>query len=228
VKRRIWIGFITAAILLLLLCSGVVYWALRSYRPFYQAALAIPQHTLDEKNREFLNRTSRFSNLIRNAGKWSILLTDEQINGWLAVDLQQNHPDALPDGVHDPRIAIFAGYVSGGVLVDREPFPVAASLDVEIRLVEAQKLAVKIRDLRLGTLPWTLDRVVLQIAIAAQENGWGVEQTTSDNQPVLLLTLPERFQAKGTRIVLEAIELRAGEVLIAGRTELEPESDPHE
>jgi len=222
-KRRIWLWILGTLALLLAAAGGGVYWSLRSVRPFYRDALALPKEMLVEKNRDFLNRTSKFSNDLRKPGRWTLLLTDEQLNGWLAVDLAENHPNALPPEVRDPRVKITAGSASGGVTVERNPFPVAASLDVSVRLVDPQTIAVRIMGARLGTLPWTLDRVVVQLTKAAQDQGWEVRQSMIDTDPVLTLTLPERFNTDKGRVTLEALEFREGELYLAGRTEIGPE-----
>ncbi|MDX1965274.1 MAG: hypothetical protein SFX18_19165 [Pirellulales bacterium] len=198
---------------------GGLLWALRTIRPFYRSALLIPKQNLDQGSLDFLNRLSKFKNDLRKLGQWSLVLTDEQINGWLAVDLPRNHPDALPEGIYDPRVAVTSGQVSAGVTVDRQPFPVVASLDANIQLERENQISVRILTVRLGNLPWTLEQVVTKLIASAQDQGWTVQQTVVDNTPVLIFTMPERQSGEPYQIIIESLELRDGALYVAGRTE---------
>ncbi len=138
--RKRWVRIVL--VLLLLLAGGVAWliYTVRQVRPFYTAALMIPKQRLSEGNKEFLNRTSRFNNDVRKPGEWTLLLTDEQINGWFGVDLANNHPNALPKEIHDPRVKITPEQISFGVMVDREPFPVAASIDFSLKVTSPPRV----------------------------------------------------------------------------------------
>jgi hypothetical protein len=214
--RKRWVRIVL--ILLLLLVCGVVWviYSVRQVRPFYSAALTIPQPKLKEANREFLNRTSRFNNDVRRPGEWTLLLTDEQINGWFGVDLVNNHPEALPKEIRDPRVKITPEQISFGVMVDREPFPVAASIDFTLRITNPRELMVRVITARVGNLPWSVEMIVAQIRHWAQEQGWTLRETTIGNDPVLLLSPPAPNGR--AELTFETLELHEGEIFLRGRT----------
>jgi hypothetical protein len=214
--RKRWVRIVL--LLLLLLVGGVawVIYTVKQVRPFYTSALAIPKQRLSEGNKEFLNRTSRFNNEVRKPGEWTLLLTDEQINGWFGVDLANNHPNALPKEIHDPRVKIMPEQISLGVMVDREPFPVAASIDFTLKITNPRELMIRIITARVGNLPWSVEMIVAQIRHSAQEQGWTLRETTIGNDPVLLLSPPAPDGR--AEMTFETLELREGEVYIRGRT----------
>ena len=55
---------------------------------------------------------------LTKAGHWEIRFTADEINGWLAVDLVKNHPNALPPTLKDPRVSIDPNeYHRGGLSI---------------------------------------------------------------------------------------------------------------
>lgn len=217
--RKRWVRILL--VFLLLLGGGVawVIYSVRQVRPFYTAAMSIPQPKLKDGSREFLNRTSRFNNDVRKLGEWSLLLTDEQINGWFAIDLANNHPEALPPEIKNPRVQITPEQISLGVMVERDPFPVAASLDFSLQITEAGELMLRVRAARAGNLPWPVESILAQIHGALRKQDWTVRETTLDNDPVLLLKPPVAEKGQG-EVQIETLELRAGEIFLKGKTGL--------
>lgn len=215
--RKRWVRILLVLVVMLIGGLSWVIYSVKQVRPFYTAALAIPKEKLDNGNREFLNRASRFQKNLRVPGEWSLLITDEQLNGWLAVDLANNHPDALPNEVQKPRVDIDPDQISIGAMIDREPFPVAASLDLKLQLTASHELALRVITARLGTFPWPVESIVAQLRRATTKQGWSVRETTINNDPVLLLKPPPPDDGKA-QVMLEALELREGEIFLRGRT----------
>jgi hypothetical protein len=214
--RKRWVQVVLVLVLLLGAGLAWVIYSVRQVRPFYTAAMTIPQEKLKEGNREFLNRASRFKNDIAKPGEWTLLLTDEQINGWFGVDLANNHPDVLPKEIHDPRVKITPELISLGVMVDREPFPVAASIDFSLQITNPRELMIRIITARVGNLPWSVEMIVAQIRHWANEQGWTLRETTIGNDPVLLLSPPAPDGR--AEMTFETLELREGEVYLKGQT----------
>lgn len=214
--RKRWVKIVLLLVVLLIGGLSWVIYSVKQVRPFYTAALAIPKEKLHEGNREFLNRASRLKNDLRKPGEWQMLLTDEQINGWLAVDLVNNHPDALPAEILHPRVDIDPTHISLGATIDREPFPVAASLDIKLQLTSNHEVALRVITARLGNLPWPVESIIAQLRRATTQQGWTVRETTIDNDPVLLLK-PPQGDGKG-EVTVEALELREGEIYLRGKT----------
>ncbi|MGC4002018.1 MAG: hypothetical protein QM811_02260 [Pirellulales bacterium] len=194
VRRRRWPWVVLGILVALGLGAGWLVFRLSRVRPFYATARAIPQERLETGSRDFLNRTSRLSSKLQRppprTESWSLTLTDDQINGWLAVDLTNNHEGALPPEIHDPRVRIAADRISFGVMIETPALPIAASLDLVPKLISKQEFSIRILTARLGELPWSLESVVAPLTTAIREQGWNVRQTAVDGDPVLIFTLP--------------------------------------
>jgi hypothetical protein len=209
-------------VLVALVVGGI--WLYRSlyYVPeFYTQALAVGAPELQKSNREMLRRTAALNNDLKRSGKWQALFTDQQINGWLAVDVPKNHADLLPAEVRDPRVRITPEGIFAGAKFEGEVSAVI-SLQLAVRLTSPNVLAVRINKARVGDVPWPLDRVVEEVIAAAASWGLQVEQTQTDGDPVLLVTLPPDLQDNRRHILLEHLELRDGEVILSGRTQTGP------
>lgn len=60
------------------------------------------------------------------------MFTVEQINGWLADDLQKNHPSLLPATITDPRVAIENNQLMLGFRWQQPKWSVVVSLAAEV------------------------------------------------------------------------------------------------
>ncbi|MEX2139419.1 MAG: hypothetical protein WD894_09170 [Pirellulales bacterium] len=221
-----WSKRVALAAVLLVLIALVVggVWLYRSlvYVPeFYSQALAVGAPELQQSNREMLQRTAALNNDLKRIGEWQALFTDQQINGWLAVDVPKNHPDLLPPEVENPRLRITPDGVFAGAQFEGEVSAVV-SVELAVRLTATNVLAVRINKARVGDVPWPLDRVVDEVVAAAASWGLQVEQTHSDGDPLLLVTLPPELNDGRRQVLLEHLELRNGEVFLSGRTSTAP------
>ena len=216
---------VVVLVLLVIVVGGVwLYRSLYFVPEFYSQALAVGAPALQQSNREMLRRTAALNNDLKRTGKWQALFTDQQINGWLAVDVPKNHADLLPPEVRDPRVRITAEGMFAGARFEGEVSAVI-SVDLEVRLTATNVLAVRINKARVGDVPWPLDRVVEEVIAAAASWGLQVEQTQTDGDPVLLVTLPPDLQNNRRHVLLEHLEFRDGEVLLSGRTTAGPPTE---
>jgi hypothetical protein len=206
---------VLVAIVALLAGGTWLYRSLSYVPPFYSQALEATAAELKRSSREMLRRTAALNNDVKRRGKWEALLTDEQINGWLAVDGPKNHPDLIPTQAHNPRVRIVPGRLLAGAEVEGMVSAVV-SVELDVRLTETNLLAVRIEKLRVGDVPWALDQIVDDVVAAARDWGIRVEQTQNDGDPVLLLTMPGEFDER--KVLLERLELREGEVYLSGQT----------
>ena len=179
-----------------LVAGGIWLYCAISYVPaFYSAALAVAQPDLELSNRDMLRRTAALTNDMKRVGEWRAIFTQQQINGWLAVDLPKNHPDLLPAELQNPRIHITPDRVLAAARYESNVSAVV-SLEFAATLQAPNQVALRIHTLRIGDVPWRMDQIVEQATAAARHWGLQVEQTQTDGDPVLLLTLPpERNKA---------------------------------
>jgi hypothetical protein len=217
------IALATVMLVLIAIVAGGV-WLYRSLSyvpPFYSEALALDEPKLQQSNRDMLGRIAALTNDLKRSGEWQALFTDQEINGWLAVDVPKNHADLLPPEVLNPRVRLEPERVLLGAQVQGEVSAVV-SVELDVRLTATNQVAVRIRKVRVGDVPWPLDQIIGEVTASARDWGLKVEQAQSDGDPLLLLTLPADSDGDGRRISLERLELQDGRVFISGHTTAPP------
>ena len=114
--RRFRVPLIVVGILLLLVAgTGVWLWlAVRHVPHFYADALAVDRIEQKQASDKMVRRTADLASDVAKEGHWDAVFTADQINGWLAVDREQNHPQLIPHEFHDPRVAIHDGQMIVG------------------------------------------------------------------------------------------------------------------
>jgi len=206
-------GFLTIAVLAL----GSTYWAARRVPEFYQEVLQAEPAALKQNSDQLLENAAALASSARNEGRWQALFTAEQINGWLAVDVVKNFPELLPPGVSDPRVAIHPGRIALACRYLDGPVETVLSLEGEVYLQEPNVLSVRILRARAGALPAPLGSLLKGISRAADDAELQLRWLQAGGDPVAVIRL-QPSDGERNKIRIEAIELREGEIYLAGRT----------
>jgi hypothetical protein len=127
----------------------------------------------------------------------------------------------LPKGIRNPRVAIQPEQALIACLYDNGKFQTVISLGLEIHLTdEPNTLAVCIRNVRAGLLPVPITGLLAHISAAARDGKIPLRWAQAEGDPVALVTVPAQHQDYGLReIHLDTVELREGEILVAGQTD---------
>lgn len=220
-KKRL--GIAVGAIGLLVVITGgglfVAYRATQHVPAAYRAALEADSDAAAEGSDAMLEKTTALASNLERPGAWSARFTAEEINGWLAVDLPRNHPDALPADLRDPRVAIQPGDLTVFCQYDDDGFQTVLSLTVDAYVSEPNVIAVEIRKARAGALPLPLGKVLDRVTQAAQRWDFRVRWRQAGGNPVALLTIPPAEDTEGKQVQLNDLRLAEGELYLAGSTE---------
>jgi hypothetical protein len=212
----LWIG--GALLLLVAAALFVGYRAAGRVPEWYQRAADTVEPARQRKaSDEMERRVTDLASGVESTGKWKVLFTAEQVNGWLAVALKEKHSDLLPPDLTDPRVAIEPDGITIGGRFRRASIDSVVSLKVDVFLAEPNVIAARIRNARAGALPWPLGRVLDVISKAARENEVPLHWSQTDGDPVALITIPPVNKKKRVRI--EALQLGNGELFVSGVTE---------
>ena len=222
-RRRLKIASTVAIALVVLAAFALIvaYQASQQMPDFYEHALVLDAGRARETSREMVEQAAALANDLKQPGSWQVLFTAEQINGWLAVDLVENHPGTLPAEFADPRVAIEPGRASVACRYTGTGFSSVLSVEVELSLAEPNVVAIRLRRVRAGALPLPMSQVLESFQSAARSLEWPLEWRQLDGDPVALLSIPTQVTQKGreTSLHLDAVELREGEVFIAGQSQ---------
>lgn len=215
------------ALLLVAVAALWVYRASQRVPDFYRQALAAPPESLDEASDDMLRQVTALASRVQRAGDWEALFTAEQINGWLAVDLVENHARSLPAGVSEPRVAISPQGMSLACRWDNGQITTVLSLNVTVYVSEPNVLAVRLRRARAGNLPIPLDRVLDDVSHATSQMDVVVRWLKIDGDPVALITIPPPEGEQDTLVWIESLELQEGAIYLSGRTLPQGETPTH-
>jgi hypothetical protein len=206
---------------LLLLAGGMgvaVYHASQQVPDFYEQALAADVVRQEVASRQMLQQATSLVSETQKPGVWQAEFSDEQINGWLAVDLEQKHPDALPQQVSDPRVAIRPDGARIGWRWNTEGLSTVFWLDMDVYLAQPNVLALVIRGAQAGTVPLPLSRVLDEVTRVASSLELQVSWVESDGHPTALLKIPPPEEEDDKAVIVEDVELRDGSIYLSGKT----------
>ncbi|MEX0643330.1 MAG: hypothetical protein WD468_11545 [Pirellulales bacterium] len=196
------------------------YRAARQVRPFYQRALQAEPATLIEGSREMESRATALYSDTRQSGQWNAVFTVDQINGWLATQLTENHIGEFPNEIRDPRVAIAPNQITLGFRTSPGGIETIASVDAAVFLTDDGGVAIRLLSVRAGALPLPVMQVADELATACQELSLPVRWTQENGQPVAIVELHSDTSTDKRQFHIDAIELGEGQVYVAGHTEL--------
>jgi hypothetical protein len=200
---------------------GCLYRATQQAPAFYQAALQAPPEIQKEAGDELERRVLDLRNELRNEGRFDVQFTHDQINGWLAADLPEKFPQLMPRGVSDPRLAFEPDLTRVACKYQDSRISAVVSLDADVYLTEDPTVvAVRLKQVRAGSLPIPLGQFLDQISRHATAAGLPLQWSETEGDPLALVTIPPLVDERANALLhLEAIEVLDGKVRFAGRTE---------
>ena len=204
-------------LLVLLMIGAAGYQATQQVPEFYEQALVVEPERQRQASDALLVQASNLASTSHREGSWEVTFTEDQINGWLAVDLKENHPKLLPREFSDPRIAISETQAQIGCRVEQNGFQTVFSLGLEVKLLEPNVVALRVRAARAGMVPLPLDKILERVSDGARKANLPIRWAQESGDPVAVITIPPQGEDKLERRI-ETIELRAGEIHIAGST----------
>jgi hypothetical protein len=217
-KARWGLAIGIGAVGVLAVAIGAVYWASQYVPPFYASAVELDATAAQTSSDAMLRQTAAVASDIQRRRNWQALITAEQINGWLAYDVQRNHPHLLPPEVHDPRVQIEGDLLKIAFRWSGPSFSSVVSCQMEVYLQEPNVVAIRIQNARAGKLPLPLGGIVQSFVDSAHDAGLLIDQRQIDSDPLLLVTLPTAANDNES-MLLETFELREGGVYLAGRSQ---------
>lgn len=214
-------------VVLVVVCGVTAYLLYRGTQKvpdFYREAMAtqLTPQKQQEIGRQLERQAAELHNEVRREGPWEAAFADEQVNAWLAVDLGEKLPSTLPEGVSDPRVKISPDRIQTACKYETDGFSTVVSLETDVYLTDKpNQVAVRIRNVRAGSVPLPFRGLLDQVADSARRNGVDLRWSQQDGDPVALIQIPNRQQQDPPReIHVESLEVRDGEIHLAGRTEI--------
>lgn len=213
---------VSLTVLVAIAASSVwmLYQAARQEPKFYQTALRIEPKRQVEASDEFEHQVLELHNDARAYGEWSAEFTADQINAWLAKDLPEKFPDALPSGLEEPRVALEDGMIRVAARYADKKFAAVFSFALDIELTdEPNVLAVRVRDVRAGALPIPLQVWLDKVEKRFLRNDMRIRWTQTDGDPVGILEIPVHDPEHPEQsFLVESLTIESGSLYLEGRT----------
>ena len=187
-------GAIALVIVLLILYFA---YSVASVKPgFYRRFEKVPLAERKKLNDELVTQVLDTWSQIQKSDQWSLVITDNQLNGWLSVDGSSNMVRVLPK-IQSPRVAIQGDQIEIAAPVAYGSFSATAILSGTIRVPEPGVIAIRFRSARLGVYPFDKEQLVVMIKGSLDNPDWELEQTSEGGDPVLSfrpkITLDNQF-----------------------------------
>jgi len=221
VRKKLYIAGAVFCGILLAVAAGLLllYKGAQQVPEEYRQVVDIEHDALQQGSDEMLRQAAALASDVKQQGQWQVLFTAQQINGWLAVDLPENHPRTLPDTMSDPRVVIKPDCIVLFCRFRRKNLESVLSLTVEPYMAEANVLALRIRRVRAGLVPMPLENVLAAVSKAARKAELPLQWRRADGDPVALVTIPQPRDEQNKVVEIKSLRLGEGEIYLSGRTE---------
>jgi hypothetical protein len=219
--RRLLVSF---AVFLLLVAAGIfVLLELAKHEPeFYRNALRVDEKQQQANGSEMETRILNLRNSVLSESSWSASFTEEQINGWLAWDLNKKFPDLIPPEVSDPRVKVRDQSVTFAFRCEAKPFRGIAIINADVFLTGVvNQVGIRIISIHSGMVPVPVAAFADQIAIQAKKSGFNLEWSEENGATVAIIDLPDKMikpDDGGSYIELKSVQITDKGISISGET----------
>jgi hypothetical protein len=216
VRRRtgLWIAATAAAIVAVTI---VVVAVVASWSPeFYRQRLDVT--AAETAARRLVSDASALQASIVREGPWEAAFTENDINGWLAVDLPRNHGRLLPDWLAEPRVRLEPRRIRLAARVGRGLASAVAAVTAEVVLREPNQLGIVVEDAQLGGLPLPRGPVLAELRRCCDQLGMVTSVRRLDDRSLLVVYIPSTRESGGLSHWLETLTLGDGSIAITGQT----------
>lgn len=203
---------LAAAVSLLL-----VYRASQSVPDFYEQALVMEPAVAKLAGNELEQQILATQNQFAEGENWQLVVSDDQINGWLATDLNEKFPKMLPPEATQPRVKFQDGKAQIACRINTPKFSTILSIHIETYLTERpNEIAVRFHKVRAGSLPVPLTEMLDEITNSGHQAGIAVRWSQLDGDPVALVELPTQRRELRSGVLVQQLQIAEGELRIAG------------
>lgn len=216
-QSPLWRRVVIGGVMAFAATVSVVLILLRQAPAFYRAELSQSTAAQQSASDQCLANITATASQAQRPGVWRAEFTDEEINGWLAHDLPNNHPDLLRAAATAPRVALEEGL--GRIAFEYQGVVktyVSLEFDVEVR--DERSFALRILALKGGALPLPLSAVVEPLTQVADALGQPVQWTEEEGVPVALVTMA-RWETEGVHVSLREVSIKDDRIVLVGESQ---------
>ena len=135
----------------------------------------------DQASDALLREAAALVSDLHKSGRWQALFTAEQINGWLAYDMLQNHPHLFPPAISDLRVAIQQDRAQIAFRWTKPAWSAIVFLETQIFLREENVVAMRICKARAGSAAVAVEWIAARLDCRGRRN-WLAGRTRTDRR----------------------------------------------
>jgi hypothetical protein len=215
-----------AVLLVLLLVLYALYLSAQRPPKFYRDNLDVAFDIQETRNREMLRKARLLNNDIQKTNApWEGSFSNDEINGYLAVEVGKESSNLFPKEVKEPRLTVRDHRLDFACRLEEGQVTGILHLAIDAMIMEPNRLMFRLKHVSLGRLPIAKERPKQLILDALRKQGYAVTEGTMDGDPTFTISL-ELSYGKDKAISLESIELLDGGLRISGTTTKLPKSEP--
>ena len=217
-KRKIKIILLLTVFLILafITAAGIAYRATLLVPEEYARVVEISADEAETLSQQALKKATALASDIQNVKRWETLFSESEINGWLAGDFVNNHRDAIPRSLKDPRVVFEENKVTFFCRAQKGSWDSVLSLTLSVAFQGPNQIAFRIHKMRSGMLPLPQWRFKSTSEYIARRLKWPLRWEHVEGDLVALLTIvPERLE-EGRRIVVDDVRVGDREIYLSG------------
>jgi len=151
-------------------------------------------------------------------GAWEAVVSDDEINAWLAIDLPRNHATLLPAWVRNPSVRILPRRLAVGGWLGYGWCAAYGWADLQVDLHGLNQIWIRPLDARLGLFPVPKAAVLGRLARGIEALGLITSLRRLDDGMLLVVSIPSSDRSGGAETLLESLRLDDGDLFAAGTT----------
>ena len=151
---------------------------------FYREAIAVDRSTLERHSDAMLRRAAQLSNDVAGAGSGRRRFRPPKSTaGWPSI-CPKNYPGALPPDLQEPRVSIQPHEIVLACRLREAGLSSVVFLTIDPYLQQPNVLALRVRKVRVGSLPLPLTKILDGIAEGVRHSGLRIEWRQAEGDPV--------------------------------------------
>jgi len=220
-RLRFWLFAVLAGLLSL---GFLTYFAWTWAPPFYPPAVALlsndPQ--IRQLAKQADQQTLQFLDELRHEPRFTLRLSDQQLNAWIVAEFENRHLPALPTAWSQPRVRFETNQclIAARFRPTRGPATIA-NARLRLSVTPDHRLGLEIAGLQAGWFPLPPEQLLEPLLGEFEKSGIPAEWRQIEGRDVLTLDLlrsPWALQhLKGGQPRLETIVIREGQLELSGQ-----------
>lgn len=175
-----------------------------------------PSAQVHEKAQSLEQDFMQLRNDLANDPEWSLRLTDNSINAWLAENSLQSLSAEIPPEVSDLRVKFELERVRIAFRWRGRPLQSVVSITLRPELTGTNEIQIGIAEIQAGVLPIGLSRLKEVIEDAIPTDGQKVQWVESESVPTLKLKISPKLEKR--LIELEKATILDNEIRLSGKS----------